>query len=69
MRKLFLLAAVVAISACDRSKPELEKTLVQVKQVSAEKDSLLRDVMATTQFIAEANTELSKVRTSASGKP
>ena len=69
MRKLALLVAVVAIAACDRSKPELEKTLVQVQQISAEKDSLLRDVMATTQFIADANTELSKVRTSASGKP
>jgi hypothetical protein len=69
MRKLALLMAVVAISACDRSKPELEKTLVQVQQISAEKDSLLRDVMATTQFIADANTELSKVRTSASAKP
>ena len=69
MRKLALLMAVVAISACDRSKPELEKTLVQVQQISAEKDSLLRDVMATTQFIADANTELSKVRTSATAKP
>lgn len=69
MRKLALLMAVVAIAACDRSKPELEKTLVQVQQISAEKDSLLRDVMATTQFIADANTELSKVRTSASSKP
>ena len=69
MRKLALLVAVVAIAACDRSKPELEKTLVQVQQISAEKDSLLRDVMATTQFIADANTELSKVRTSASAKP
>jgi predicted nucleic acid-binding Zn-ribbon protein len=69
MRKLALLMAVVAITACDKSKPELEKTIVQVQQVSAEKDSLLRDVMATTQFIADANTELSKVRTSASSKP
>jgi len=69
MRKLVLLAAVVAIAACDRSKPELEKTLVQVQQISAEKDSLLRDVMATTQFIADANSELSKVRTGASTKP
>lgn len=69
MRKLALLMAVVAMAACDRSKPELEKTLVQVQQISAEKDSLLRDVMATTQFIADANTELSKVRTGASTKP
>ena len=69
MRKLALIMAVVAMSACDRSKPELEKTLVQVQQISAEKDSLLQDVMATTQFIADANTELSKVRMNASGKP
>src|SRR5579872_1832756 len=70
MRKLALLmAAVVAIGACDRSKPELEKTLVQVQQISAEKDSLLRDVMATTQFIADANTELAKARVSANAKP
>jgi ABC-type amino acid transport substrate-binding protein len=69
MRKLALLMAVVALGACDRSKPELEKTLVQVQQISAEKDSLLRDVMATTQFIADANTELSKVRMRANSKP
>jgi hypothetical protein len=69
MRKLMLLATVVAMAACDKSKPELEKTLVQVQTISAEKDSLLRDVMATTQFIADANTELSKVRTSATSKP
>ena len=72
MRKIaFLLPvmAAVAISACDRSKPELDKTIAQMQQVSAEKDSLLRDVMATTQFIADANTELAKVRTRASGKP
>jgi len=68
MRKLALIMAVVAMSACDRSKPELEKTLVQVQTISAEKDSLLQDVMATTQFIADANTELSKVRTSANSK-
>ncbi len=72
MRKIALLLpvmAAIAISACDRSKPELDKTIVQMQQVSAEKDSLLRDVMATTQFIADANTELSKVRTRATGKP
>jgi chromosome segregation ATPase len=69
MRKLALLMAVVALSACDRSKPELEKTIVQVQNVTAEKDSLLRDMMATTQFIADANTELSKVRVSAASNP
>jgi len=68
MRKLAMFAAVLALAACDRSKPELEKTLVQVQQISAEKDSLLKDVMQTSEFIAEVNTELAKVR-SRNGKP
>jgi cell division protein FtsB len=63
MKRLILVGvAALALVACDRSKPELEKTLVQVKQISAEKDSLLKDVMATTQFIADVNGELAKVR-------
>ena len=70
MRKFSLVAiAALALVACDRSKPELEKTLVQVKQISAEKDSLLKDVMATTQFIAEVNGELAKVRQRNVGRP
>lgn len=58
-----------ALVACDKSKPELEKTLVQVQQISAEKDSLLKDVMATSQFIAEVNTEIAKVRTRNASRP
>ena len=69
MRRLSLFAAVLVLAACDQSKPELEKTLVQVKQISAEKDSLLKDVMATTQFIADVNSELAKVRQRNVSKP
>ncbi|MFI5310038.1 MAG: hypothetical protein ACHQQ3_02300 [Gemmatimonadales bacterium] len=69
MRKLTLVAAVLAIAACDASKPELEKTLVQVKAISAEKDSLLKDVMQTSQFIADVNTELARVKSRNAGKP
>lgn len=69
MKGLIVLATVLAIAACDRSKPELEKTLAQVQQISAEKDSLLQDVMQTSQFIAEVNTELAKVRSRNAGKP
>ncbi len=70
MRKTFLFAAaaVLALSACV-SKDKYEKELEQVKLVSAEKDSLLKDVMATTQFIADVNTELAKVRDAKAGKP
>ena len=69
MRKLTLLAAVVAVMACDRSKPELEKTLAQVQHISAEKDSMLQDVMATSQFIAQLNSEISTVRNLNAGRP
>ena len=56
-------------AACDKSKPELEKTLAQVTQISAEKDSLLKDVMSTSAFMAEVTTELPNVRSLNAGKP
>jgi chromosome segregation ATPase len=68
MRKTFiafLMLFAVFTTACDTSKPELQKTLVQVQQLSSQKDSLMQDVLATTKFIADANTELSKIRSSA----
>jgi predicted nuclease with TOPRIM domain len=64
MRKLTILAfGLASLAACDKSKPALEQALAQVQQISAEKDSLLNDVTATSQFIAEVNAEISKVRT------
>jgi len=70
MRKTVLMAfaAVLALSACV-TKDKYEKELEQVKMLSAEKDSLLKDVMATTQFIADVNTEIAKVRDAKAGKP
>ena len=62
MRRLIVLVATVALAACERSKPQLERTLKQVQQISAEKDSLLHDVMATSQFIADVNSDLANVR-------
>jgi chromosome segregation ATPase len=69
MRKLTVLVAVLVIGACDKSKPELDKTLVQMQQISAEKDSLLKDVMQTSQFIADVNTQLATVKSLNAGKP
>ncbi len=69
MKKLLILAAMFSLAACDRSKPELDKTLVQMQQISAEKDSLLKDVMQTSQFIADVNTQLATVRSKNAGKP
>ncbi len=69
-RRIIVLAAgVLAFAACDGSKKQLEETLAQVQQISAQKDSLLKDVTATSQFIADINTELAKVRSRAAGKP
>ena len=64
-----LLAAALVLAACDASKPALEKSLADVTRISAEKDSLLRDVVATSQFIAEVNGELAKVKGSGVDKP
>lgn len=70
MRKTFVMAAaaLLALTACV-SKSELNKQLEQVKLISAEKDSLLKDVMATSQFIADVNSELAKVKDQKAGKP
>lgn len=62
MRKLPMVAIAFALVACDKSKPELDKSLVQVQQLSAQKDSLLQEVTATSQFVADLNTEIGKAR-------
>ncbi len=71
MRKTFVLlaAAMLTLTACDRSKEELQKQIAQVTLISAEKDSLLKDVMATQQFIGDVNAELARVKNPKIGKP
>jgi predicted nucleic acid-binding Zn-ribbon protein len=69
MRKITLFVAALSLMACDKSKPELDKALAQVTAISAEKDSLLKDVMQTSQFIAEVNSEMAKVKSRTPGKP
>lgn len=68
-RTAVLVAGAFALIACDGSKKQLEQTVAQMQTISAEKDSLLKDVMATSQFIAEVNTELARVRSRTAGKP
>ena len=64
-----MIAAGWRITACDKSKPELDRTIVQMQQISAEKDSLLKDVMQTSQFIADVNTQLATVKSRNASKP
>ena len=69
MRTLWLVVPLLVLAACDKSKPDLEKALAQSQKISAEKDSLLRDVMETSQFLADVNVDLARVRGANSGKP
>ena len=63
MRKILVsLILAVVVTGCV-SKAEYDRQLAQAAALSAEKDSLLSEVVATSQFIAEVNTEIDKVRT------
>lgn len=64
-----LLVAALLLTACDKNKAALDQSVIQVQKISAEKDSLLRDVVATTQFITEVNGELTRVKGSGVDKP
>lgn len=70
MRKILIaFAAVAALGACDRSRPELEKKITELTSVSAQKDSLMQEVMATTQFVGDLTADLTAVKALNAGKP
>jgi len=69
MRTHWLAVSLLVLAGCDKSKPDLEKALAESQKISAEKDSLLRDVMATSQFLSEVNVDLARVRSANAGKP
>jgi hypothetical protein len=61
MRYAWLIAlAVVATTGCNQA--ELKKALADAKAAEAQKDSLLTEVLETTQFVTDINTELAKVK-------
>lgn len=66
MRKTLYLVAVALVATACVSKTEYDRQLEQAAALSAEKDSLLAEVVATSQFITEVNGEIDKVR---SGQP
>lgn len=68
MRKLMLFAAIVAVGACNGSRAETMKQLAEMQQISAQKDSLLKDVTATSAFIADLSKEVTTVRNLKAGK-
>lgn len=63
MRKILTLTALAFVATACVSKSEYDRQLEQSAALSAEKDSLLSEVVATSQFIAQVNGEIDKVRT------
>lgn len=61
---LFLLAA--SATGC-RSRAELSKALSDAQAAEAQKDSLLSEVLETTQFVSDINSELAKAKFAALG--
>src|SRR5215208_5730159 len=64
MRYVALLGIVVLASTagCNRSRAELSKALAESKAAEAQKDSLLTEVLETTQFVSDLNSELAKAK-------
>jgi hypothetical protein len=50
----------LAGTGCDRSRAELTKALAESRAAEAQKDSLLTEVLETTQFVSDLNSELAK---------
>jgi hypothetical protein len=59
---LIVVLAAIATTGCDRSRAELSKALAESKAAEAQKDSLLTEVLETTQFVSDLNSELAKAK-------
>src|ERR671915_2516232 len=57
-----ILALLVSVAGCDRNKAELAKALAESRAAEAQKDSLLTEVLETTQFVSDLNSELAKAK-------
>ena len=70
MKKIVIaFAAVLALGACDKSKPALEQKLAEMQVLSSQKDSLIQEVMSTTQFVGDLTADLAAVKALNAGKP
>lgn len=68
MRHLGLaLLLTLTVAGCDRNRDELTRALAQAQAASAEKDSLLSEVLETSKFVNDINAELAKVKATAKG--
>ena len=55
----------VAALGCDWRQAELQKALAESRAAEAQKDTLLTEVLETTQFVSDLNSELAKARSMA----
>ncbi len=62
MRKILLIGSLTLFATACVSKSEYDRQMQNAAALSAEKDSLLNEVVATSQFIAEVNSEIDQVR-------
>jgi hypothetical protein len=62
MRKAWALIVLVAVSTAGCNQGELRKALADAKASEAQKDSLLTEVLETTQFVSDINGELAKTK-------
>lgn len=62
MKVFTALTAVALLATACVSQAEYDRQLAQAAALSAEKDSLLAEVVATSQFISDAHEELDRVR-------
>src|SRR5215212_4357649 len=62
MRKAWALIVLVAVSTAGCNQGELRKALDDAKASEAQKDSLLTEVLETTQFVSDINGELAKTK-------
>ena len=70
MRYLGLVLVLVAsVAGCNRSQAELAKALAESRAAEAQKDSLLTEVLETTQFVSDLNSELAKAKLVNVGSP
>jgi Pyruvate/2-oxoacid:ferredoxin oxidoreductase gamma subunit len=58
---MIAVAAVATTTGCT-SREQLNKALAEAKSAEAEKDSLLTEVLETTQFVSDMNAELAKAK-------
>ncbi|MHB1312161.1 MAG: Cbp1 family collagen-binding glycoprotein adhesin [Gemmatimonadaceae bacterium] len=69
MRRIILATTAVLFMACGPSRTDTMKTLAEEQAISAQKDSLLKEVSQTSSFISDVSLQLGTVRNLKAGRP